>query len=109
MPAQTIPVDRYREAIGADGLVLDVREPDEVAEGTIPGARHIPLGELQDRVGELDARQPVAVLCRSGGRSAMAAEFLDASGFVQVTNLDGGILAYTGDLGTPGTAGGAGS
>ncbi|MEM8618526.1 MAG: rhodanese-like domain-containing protein [Actinomycetota bacterium] len=101
MPANTTPVDRYADALGTNGLVLDVREPDEVAEGTIPGALHIPLGELHDRVGELDPGTPVAVLCRSGGRSAMAAEFLDAAGFGQVTNLEGGILAYSGTLGAP--------
>ena len=108
MPAHTMPVDQYTDALGANGLVLDVREPDEVAEGTIPGALHIPLGELQERVGELDPGVPVAVLCRSGGRSAMAAEFLDASGFGQVTNLAGGILAYSGTLGAPASPGGEG-
>jgi len=71
-----------------------VREPDEVEAGSLPDAVNIPLGDLPDRLGELDASQPVLLLCRSGGRSGTAAQFLSDQGFEDVTNLTGGMLAY---------------
>ncbi|MEL7157905.1 MAG: rhodanese-like domain-containing protein [Actinomycetota bacterium] len=88
------PVADYATVVGDDGQLIDVREPDEVAEGTLPGARNIPLGELPARVAELDPGRTVVLLCRSGGRSTQAAEFLTASGFGDVVNLDGGMLAF---------------
>ncbi len=86
------PVTDYQTAVGANGQLVDVREPDEVAEGSLPGAVNIPLGTLPDRVGELDRSRPVILLCRSGGRSGKAAQFLVDSGFTDVTNLSGGML-----------------
>jgi rhodanese-related sulfurtransferase len=83
--------------LAAGGVVLDVREAVEVAAGSIPGAIHIPLGELIDRVGELDTTRTIACLCRSGGRSATAADFLDRHGYDAV-NLAGGMLAWDGDV-----------
>ena len=83
-------------AVGENGQLIDVREPDEVAEGTLPGAVNIPVGEMADRIGELDQSRRVVVLCRSGGRSTKAAEFLTASGFGDVVNLEGGMLGYNG-------------
>lgn len=94
--AREIPVADALDVVAAGGIVLDVREPVEVAGGTIPGAIHIPLGELLDRFGELDVARTVACLCRSGNRSAMAADFLERNGFDAV-NLAGGILAWTGE------------
>lgn len=88
------PVKDYEAALGTDGQLIDVREPDEVAAGTLPGAVNIPLGDLPARVSELDKNRPVVLLCRSGGRSGQAAEFLSASGFGDVTNLTGGMLGY---------------
>ncbi|MFP3713815.1 rhodanese-like domain-containing protein [Puerhibacterium sp. TATVAM-FAB25] len=74
--------------------LLDVREQDEWDAGHAPGAVHIPLGELPVRYGELDPDAPVYVVCRSGGRSARAAQFLaDGVGY-DATNLDGGMLAW---------------
>ena len=57
--------------------LVDVREDDEVAEGIIPGAIHIPLGEVVERVGELDKSKSYIIICRSGGRSGRATEFLE--------------------------------
>jgi rhodanese-related sulfurtransferase len=88
------PVADYASALGADGQLVDVREPDEVAGGTLPGAVNIPLGDIPARVGELDPSRRVVLLCRSGGRSGQAAEFLAASGFDDVVNLTGGMLAW---------------
>jgi rhodanese-related sulfurtransferase len=74
-------------------LLLDVREPAEWRAGHAPGACHIPLGELEDRLGELPRDQTVVVACRSGGRSARATTVLTRSGF-QALNLDGGMRAW---------------
>ena len=99
---RSVPIDDYRAALGADGQLVDVREDVEVAEGTIPGARHIPLGDLPDRAGELDPARTVVLFCRAGGRSLHGGEYLVGSGFSDVVNLDGGILAFSGELGEPG-------
>lgn len=88
------PVADYATALGADGQLIDVREPGEVAEGSLPGAVNIPLGDLPARVGELDPNRRVVLLCRSGGRSGQAAEFLSGSGFGDVVNLAGGMLGW---------------
>ncbi len=88
------PVADHRAAVGNDGQLVDVRQPDEVATGTLPGAINIPLDVLPERIGELDPARRVVVLCRSGGRSTRAAELLTAAGFGDVVNLAGGMLAW---------------
>lgn len=88
------PVADYSTAVGVDGQLIDVREPDEVAAGTLPGAVNIPLGDLPGRTDELDPNRRVVVLCRSGGRSTQASEFLTGAGFADVVNLEGGMLAF---------------
>ncbi len=87
------PVNDFQTVLTDDAQFIDVREPDEVAAGTLPGSVNIPLGDLPTRVGELDSTRRVVLLCRSGGRSTQAAEFLTASGFSDVVNLAGGMLA----------------
>lgn len=72
----------------------DVRESDEVAEGMIPGAKHIALGELAGRLNDLDKSRPVIAVCRSGHRSAAAADQLAAAGFTAYT-VPGGMLDWT--------------
>jgi rhodanese-related sulfurtransferase len=71
--------------------ILDVREDFEVAEGMIPGALHIPMGQLQARLSELDPAVPVIAVCRSGNRSARGGA-LNATGLEEVIqavkNLD---------------------
>ncbi len=79
--------------LGACTLV-DVREPFELEIARLAGARHIPLGELSDRIGELDPGMDIVVLCRSGVRSATAVRLLLGAGFPRVRNLAGGILAW---------------
>ena len=82
------------EALLVDGVQLvDVREPVEVAAGTLPGFVNIPLGELTSRVGELDPARRVLLLCRSGNRSGQAAQWLAHQGFVDAVNLAGGMFA----------------
>ncbi|MGA8705874.1 MAG: rhodanese-like domain-containing protein [Steroidobacteraceae bacterium] len=75
--------------------LLDVREPWEVAIARIPGSLNIPLGEVPQRLGELDSRAPLVVMCKVGGRSLRAAQFLAGRGFGDVANLSGGIDAWT--------------
>ena len=87
------PVTDHRSVVDVDTQFLDVREPDEFASGRLPGTVNVPLGELAARVGELDPSRRVVLLCRSGNRSGRAAEFLVDSGFDDVVNLAGGMLA----------------
>lgn len=89
------PVDDYEATLVDGAQLIDVREPSEVARGTLPGATNIPLDQLPDRIGELDASRRVVVLCRSGGRSTKAAEYLTSVGFADVVNLEGGMLAVS--------------
>ena len=82
---------------GDDVVLLDVRDSDERAKACIAGSRWIPLGELDERVGELEDRleRPIVVHCHRGGRSETAARRLHERGFRQVENLDGGIEAWS--------------
>ncbi len=75
-------------------VLLDVREPHEVATAAIPDSHHIPMREIPQRFGELPREEPIAVLCHHGGRSERVAHFLAAQGFSDVVNVDGGIDAY---------------
>jgi adenylyltransferase/sulfurtransferase len=75
--------------------VLDVREPWEYDLARLPGAVLIPLGELVDRVGELDPGRPVAAYCHHGMRSLQALRFLQSAGFADIAHLSGGIDAYS--------------
>ncbi len=77
--------------------IIDVREPDEVAAGKIPGAVNIPLGLIEFRMHELDKNEEYILVCRSGGRSGRAAEFLDSRGY-RVVNMTGGMLAWEGPV-----------
>lgn len=74
--------------------LVDVRNPGEVAAGTIPGAVNIPVGQLPDRVDELDPRKPTVVYCAGGYRSSVAASLLRQRGFADVSDLLGGYGAW---------------
>jgi rhodanese-related sulfurtransferase len=73
--------------------IIDVREVDEVKEGKIPGAVNIPLGLIEFRMHELDKSKEYVMVCRSGGRSGRASQFLEGQGF-KVINMEGGMLAW---------------
>ncbi|MBI4423704.1 MAG: sulfurtransferase [Elusimicrobia bacterium] len=77
-----------------DVVLVDVREDWEWDKARIEGARHIPLGQLPDRVGELEKAAQTVVYCKLGGRSARAVIHLRRCGFENVLNLDGGIDAW---------------
>ena len=94
-----VNVDELRRRLeaGEDLVVLDVREPDEVARTAIPGSVNIPLGEVADRMGELDASRPTAVICAGGVRSAKAVKALTAAGYTgELLNVSGVMKAWLG-------------
>ena len=83
------------QAPGSTYTLLDVREPSEVAIDAIEGSLRIPLGEVVERMGELDAGRETVVHCAAGVRSARAIEALTAAGYTgALTNLDGGMKAW---------------
>ena len=75
-------------------VILDVREPFELEISRLPEAIHIPMGQVPERVHELNPADEIVVMCRSGGRSAQITRLLRAMGFARVKNLTGGINAY---------------
>jgi rhodanese-related sulfurtransferase len=86
-----------RRERGESLTLLDVREEWELGVASVPDVVHIPMGEVADRIGELDRGREVVVLCRSGRRSLQVANFLQQNGF-QAVNLAGGILAWSREL-----------
>jgi len=81
-------------------LLLDVREPHELAISALRGATNIPLGELAARLSELDSAKEMVVFCKAGTRSTRALELLVSAGFKKVKNLKGGINAWAKDVDT---------
>jgi rhodanese-related sulfurtransferase len=74
--------------------LVDVRETAELAEARVEGATHIPLAKLPARLGELDPARPVAFLCRSGSRSAIATRAATRAG-LDAANVRGGVVAWS--------------
>jgi molybdopterin/thiamine biosynthesis adenylyltransferase/rhodanese-related sulfurtransferase len=89
----TVEELKRRLDAGDNLFVLDVREPHEYQICNI-GGHLIPLGDLPNRVNELDSSREIVAHCRSGVRSAKAVNFLQQAGFKKVHNLAGGILAW---------------
>ena len=71
--------------------LVDVRNPDEVKEFNIEGSQFIPLAELEERISEIDQTSPIFLICKSGNRSAKAAEILKTKGMTEITNVIGGM------------------
>lgn len=93
----TIQSNELKKLLNNDSsecCLVDVREPVEHAEEHIAGAKLIPLGQLENRKDEIDDNTPVVVMCRSGKRGMEALQKLEAMGFKNVRNLEGGILAW---------------
>ncbi|GIO22288.1 MULTISPECIES: rhodanese-like domain-containing protein [Bacillaceae] len=82
---------------GENVHIIDVREDVEVAEGKIPEAKHIPLGDIPNSLDKIDKNKHYYMVCRSGGRSSRACEFLINQGY-NVTNMTGGMLAWVGEI-----------
>ena len=89
------PEQAYAALRDAGAVLIDVREPWEHEQASIPGAVLIPLGELADRVGEVPEDRAVYVHCRMGGRSARAVAYLREHGRPESFNVAGGIDAWT--------------
>lgn len=88
MSAQSETSRKAREMVGQGATLLDVRTPEEFAQGHLPGARNIPVQVLGQRLQEVGGTEtPVVVYCAAGGRSASAAELLRRAGFREVFNL----------------------
>lgn len=100
MSLKEITVQELKRRLDAgDALtVLDVREPWEYELAHLPGSLLIPLNEVPERLTELDTGAELVVMCKVGGRSRRAAQFLQARGFDKVANLAGGIDAWTRDI-----------
>lgn len=104
MPAPNVPeitVHELNDQIKRDETpyILDVRQPEEYEIAHLDG-RLIPLGELPDRLDEIEAGKddPIVVHCRSGARSAKAVEYLQSQGYTGAKNLKGGVLAWSREI-----------
>lgn len=85
-------------ALGRSVVLLDVREHAELALAAVAGALHIPMREVPGRLHDIARDKPVVVLCHSGRRSYMVADYLRGQGFADVFNLAGGIDAWSTEL-----------
>lgn len=85
--------EAFARSAGGEAVIVDVRELDEWEAGHIPGALHIPLGELEARWAELQASGSVIAVCRSGSRSSTATRALRSVG-IDAANLSGGVKAW---------------
>jgi len=96
----TVQNEALHQMLGAEESVtiLDVREPAEYSFGHIPGAKSIPLGELANRIDELDKVNEIYVVCRTGSRSDLASKQLANNGFEKVKNAVQGMVEWTGPI-----------
>ena len=78
--------------------LVDVREAHELEISKLENVIHIPLGELESRLDEIDSNKPTVVICRSGGRSAKGAEILTDNGVDEAYNLVGGMNKWAMDI-----------
>ncbi len=93
MAIREVQVDELAAVLGQGARLVDVREVDEYTGGHVPGAVHIALGTVPDRVDAFRGDGPVYVVCRSGARSMRACEYLAQFG-VDAVNVAGGTLAW---------------
>jgi rhodanese-related sulfurtransferase len=76
-------------------LLLDVREHDELATASLDFAKHVPMGDVPARIGELPKDANIVVMCHGGARSGRVAKYLRDNGYPSVANLAGGIDAWS--------------
>jgi sulfur-carrier protein adenylyltransferase/sulfurtransferase len=99
MPEITATELKQRLDRGDDIQIVDVREPNEYEFARLPNSIHIPLGQVINRMAEIDPARETVVHCKMGGRSARAIEALKRAGFTgQLTNLKGGITAWSNEV-----------
>jgi rhodanese-related sulfurtransferase len=98
-------VKDVERCLDSETLLLDIREPQEYANGHIPGAIHIPRGMLEFEIHKIVAaagtdrtvppeEQKIVLYCGTGGRSALAAQTMESMGFKQVRSMSGGLVAW---------------
>ncbi|WP_106496849.1 rhodanese-like domain-containing protein [Lentibacillus sp. Marseille-P4043] len=80
-----------------NAVIIDVREDEEVAQGMIEHAKHIPLNKIPQAIKDLDKNKHYVLVCRSGGRSMNAALYMDEHGF-NVSSMAGGMLEWDGEV-----------
>jgi rhodanese-related sulfurtransferase len=88
-----VSASEAKQIIDTGSQLIDVRTDVEYNAGRIPGARHIPLADVQRESASLDKQQPVLIYCRAGNRSGPAAEAFSASGW-DAHSIEGGLLAW---------------
>ncbi len=101
-----IEAPKLAELLGqkADIQVVDIRQPAEIASGTVPGAELMPMHTIPLRIQDIKQDKPVILVCRSGARSAQACMFLAQNGYENIYNLRGGLMGWAGSgqqLGLP--------
>lgn len=93
MHINEVSVDELEAALADGARLVDVREPAEFTEARVPGARLVPLGAVPTNLDQFTGDRPTYVICRSGGRSLQACEYVAAQG-AEVVNVAGGTLAW---------------
>jgi rhodanese-related sulfurtransferase len=95
---KTITTDELNKKLqnGEDLLLVDVREDEEVAEGMIPGARHIKMGDIPESLDKFDKDKEYIFICRSGNRSGNVAHYMQEQGY-KVVNMEGGMMNWGGE------------
>jgi glyoxylase-like metal-dependent hydrolase (beta-lactamase superfamily II)/rhodanese-related sulfurtransferase len=92
-PVQEVDHNKL-DALPPEAVLLDVREPQEYAEGHVPGARNLPQADLATRLNEVPRDRPIYVICQGGFRSLRAAQFLSQMGFTDIASVKGGTEAW---------------
>jgi rhodanese-related sulfurtransferase len=92
--SEVAPKAAYDAVASGHGVIIDVRESDELQEVAVDDAIHIPLGQLPSRAFDVPQDKDVYIICRSGNRSGMATEFLQGLGHPSVHNIEGGIIDW---------------
>jgi rhodanese-related sulfurtransferase len=91
---ENVPAETWETWVEeSGGRILDIREPFEWEQGTLPGATLISMGEIPGRMAELQTDEAWLVVCRSGGRSHQVAMYLSMNGYARVANMAGGMKA----------------
>jgi len=92
-------LERLLDQAASGGIVfIDVREPDEYAEGHIEGVVNMPLSTLEDTYSQLPKDKEIVIICRSGNRSMQAAQLLREKGYTRLVNVQGGMLDWKGPV-----------
>jgi len=78
--------------------IVDVREPFEYSSGHIPGSELIPMGQIPSSLDKFAAQEEVIFVCRSGGRSSQVCQYMRASGYEKIINMEGGMMYWPGDV-----------